>query len=617
MIKELVQFVKDVPESVKKRAMEPKAGLHILIGFDEEGNGKVVESERFERSGEISPFISNCLDRLKYAWMINEDTNKCLSKTKDIHSVSPFCFGFKRESWKGGDYFALNKQGKSKPGFNERIEDYFLKCIEPPYNDDETVKQMGLQFKVFLKENLERLLDQFDLSDLLQKEYIIIYREVDFKEYQQFYASYLAEKLFNTSEYNIEVAGEILGTSNFYNGFNSKKPFLTHQTASFDITSRISAEEAKALSEFQVHASKKLFPNPTPIFIDKPELTKDAIKLFHRAEDQKTSHREIISELWNREKDLGNYYLLYFVGGAIQDFDYVSKFKYLLSDNKNANGEPLFWQIENITEIKNKEKILQPSIQLKSVFDFERIVIRQLFNNALVKIDDKKGTISMRYLDDMDAKWYRPAMFSLLLKYRKPVYDFIYKSMRSGIRGQQFYDICMSGIMDDIRNHDSKREYAIKSKLNIYISLNQHFDENTKIMPSKIRDLKNQLIDVLQADDKNYDSVADAELFAFGAGQLIYYLLYQSESSDKSHALIEPFLQKTTVDPFKKAIEITFAKYKHKLGRGAKRVNKLLAETLGFPLIDGQLRDLKTIMLTGYFSPNIFLQSSKKTDSPS
>ncbi len=109
---------------------------------------------------------------------------------------------------------------------------------------------------------------------------------------------------------------------------------------------------------------------------------------------------------------------------------------------KKNDAEPVSWTIENVTEIRDKDKLSKPSIRLKSVFDFERIVIRELFNNMLIKVDDKKGTVSMRYFDEMDPKYYRGALFTLLLKYRKTIYDFIYKSMRRSIGRHQFEDIC-------------------------------------------------------------------------------------------------------------------------------------------------------------------------------
>lgn len=604
MLKELTQFVKEVPDLVRERAIEPKVGLHILIRFNEEGNGIVVNHERYEKqSTDRSSFIQDSLEKLRYAWMINDDTNKCLSKSKDIHSVSPFCLGFKRESWKGGDFFQMNKQNKLKPSFNDRIEDYFSRCTESPYNDEEKIKQVGIQFKNFLKQELEHILQQIDISELSQSEYIILYNDVEPNMYKQFYAMYLAEKLFNTSNFNIETNGKTLGTSNFYNGFNSKKPFLTHLTASFDITGRISADAAEALAEFQAFGKKKLFPNPLPIFIDQPELTNEAIKLYHRSEEQKLTHRDIITELWRRKKDLGNYYLLFFNGGAIQDFDFVSKFKYYLSDEKDVDGNPKNWVIENITEREDKERTLVRPIYMNDVFRFEREVIGQLFDYKLVNYDEKKGTKFM-YFDDIESKWYRPVMYSLLLRYRKPVYDFIYKSMRSGINVRQFEDICMLGILDNLKENKEYAIHAIKAKLNIFFSLYQYFNKthNSLIMPSKIANHKAEITQVVDDTEVHFSS---DETYAFGAGQLIYYLLSKSEAGERTHAVLEPFLQKTNHVHFNDALASILLKYKHAIGFDFKRFNKLASEVLDYSPGKG-LQELRPFLLAGYFCPNIF-----------
>lgn len=614
MIKELVQFVNEIPEYVVDMALKPKKGFHTLICFDDAGLGKVMNVEYFqgEKHGQISSFLKQCASKQEAAWMI--DTNKCFDlPTKGIHTANPFCLGFKAGMNKAdkNNKIKAKELGKITPttqykrsiaeSIVNRLDLYFEKSLNPKFGLNETNRQKIIQFKNYLKRHLTQL---FEETNLDWDEYFLVYLDETLEEYRSFQEFYLTDGIFNTSEYNIEIDSEILGTSNFYNGFNSKKPFLMHQTASFDITSRISAKEAKVLADFQVFAIKRLFPNPIPIFIDKPDLIKDTINIFHRSDDQKPSHREIISELWKRDKDLGNYYLLYFSGGVIQDFDYVGKFKYLLSDEKNIEGESLKWTIINVTEIKNRDKVQLPSIALKTVFDFERIIIRDLFNNALVKVDEKKGTISMRYLDDIDAKWYRPAMFSLILKYRKPIYDFIYKSTRSSIGRSQFEDICLTSIMDDIRSHDSKKnEYAIKSKLNIYFSLHSNFDKNNnqKIMPSKIEEHKAEIAKVVAEEEAHF--VTD-EAYAFGAGQLIYFLLSKSEASDRTHALLEPFLQKTNHTHFNEAISNTLLKYKHAIGFDFKRFNQLAGEVLAYEP-DSGLQILRPYLLAGYFCPNI------------
>lgn len=610
MIKELTQFVKEIPDTIREQAIGPKPGLHILIRFDPDGNATVINSERYlgKKHGEISVFLKECSVRQAASWMI--DTNKCFDlPAKGVHSASPYCFAFKRESWIGGEKYPKDAAKEDVVG---RSEIYFQKCFDPKYKLDETEQQRTIQFKNYLKVRLKDLLENTqDYSDLDWGEYIIIYTDVTLNKYQDFNNRYAAEGLFNTANYNIELDGEIHGTSNFLNGFNSDKPFRIHQTASFDITKRISAKEAKALSVFQDLAIKKQFPNPIPLFIEQPELIHETLKLYHRSDVQRITHREIISELWKRTKDLGNYYLLYFSGGVIRDFDFVAKFRYNLSSEEDRTGERKNWIIENITEIKDKDKISSPPTELTTVFDFERVVIRQLFNNTLVKVDDKTGDVSMRYLDDIDPKYYRPALYTLLLKYRKPIYDFIYKSMRASIGRQQFQDICTTGIMDDVKEN---KEYAIKIKLNIFFSLNQYFDEtkNPEIMPSKIEEHKSTVTQLIDNASLHFNS---DEAYAFGAGQLIYYLLSQSEAGERTHAVMEPFLQKTNHANFNEAIASILFKYKHAIRFDFNRFNKLAAEVLDYTPEKGLL-ELRPILLAGYFCPNI-LYASKKSDSPS
>ncbi|SFO06397.1 CRISPR-associated protein Csh1 [Algoriphagus ornithinivorans] len=617
MIKELAQFVNQVPDIVRERAIKPKVGLHILVRFDENGNGKVIKSERYlgKKHGETTQFLKDCALKQVAAWMI--DTNKCFDlPAKGIHSASPYCFAFKRESWKGGDKYPTDSD---KPDILKRSEGYFQKSLDEKYGQDESEKQRALQFRNFLKAEMAAALENIDAyADLDSSDYILIYRDEPIEKYEAFRKVYAAEGLFNTADYNIELDGEVYGTSNFYNGFNSKKPFLTHQTASFDITYRISAAEAKALSDFNTMVGKRLFPNPAPMFIDQPELTEDIIQLYYRSEDRKLSHREIISELLNKyHKDLGNYYLIYFSFGKkieIKDFDFVSKFKYLLSDEKDEDGNPKSWVIENVTEVqkfinKKEREYIRP-IPLANVFDFEREVIGRLFDYKLVNYDDQKG-VSFRYFEDIESKGHRPAMFSLILKYRKPIYDFIYKSMRSSIGRYQFEDICLTGILDDLKDG---KEYAIKSKLNIYFSLRQYFYENKNpsFMPSKIDEHKALMAKVVSEEATHFDS---DEGYAFGAGQLIYFLLSKSEAGDLTHAVLEPFLQKTNHAHFNEAIAGILLKYKHAIGFDFKRFNKLASEVLVYIPQKG-LSELRPFLLAGYFCPNILFQS-KKIDSPS
>jgi CRISPR-associated protein Csh1 len=73
--------------------------------------------------------LANCAAWAQMAWMINEDTNKCLDKaTKAIHSCSPFCLAIKRQSLSGGKKM-LERQAEKKDVVYNSLPDYFEKAL--------------------------------------------------------------------------------------------------------------------------------------------------------------------------------------------------------------------------------------------------------------------------------------------------------------------------------------------------------------------------------------------------------------------------------------------------------------------------------------------------------
>ena len=603
MIKELVQFVNDIPSQIKARALQPKKGLHILVSFTETGEGIIKGEEFFSgKDPALSDFMEKCAKLQDLAWMV--DTNKCFDlPAKGIHSASPYCFACKRDVWVGGNKYKEDKE-KGKPSVVDRTEAYFEKCKAANEELSDTEKERAKQLQIFIKNDLNAVLEDSDsFKSVSGGDYIIVYLDVPEEAYQRFNQKYLQDKLFNTAEYNTEDQELVWGTSNFFNGFNLKKPYLMHQTAPFDITGRISADEAISLSEFSKYASQKLFPNPMPLFIDQNELTIDTIEIYQR-EDKRVSHQQIIQELSKKKNQqaLGNYYLLYYSMGIIRDFDFVSKFNYELPGTTDS------WKVENLFELR-QNKLMQPDIKVGNVFEFEKIIIPVLFNNLLVKFDSKNESFAYRYFDEVEPKYYRPATYSLFLKYRKSAYDFIYKSMHQSIGRAQFKDICLTSILDDVKQG---KEYPVKQKLNIFFSLNQYFDPkhenfNGYNMPSKLQEFKERIFQVMENED---DHLTNDEEYAFSAGQVIYYLLSKSEAGDKTHALLEPFLQKTNYQQFNNAVVNTIARYKHQLSFEGRRFNKLASEVLGYETTT-PLTNLTSFILAGYFSPSLFFKKSK------
>lgn len=600
MIKEIVHFTDALDEELKALGVVPKEGLHIFLQFERDNNNELCVSRNFtyeiysKKQKELSGLLKKAATLSQVSWMVN--TNKCFDlPAKGIHSCSPYCLAFKRESIKGG-----GKYNDAKTKLYDRVNSYFAKAIE--LLEDVTEKERVKIFRDALNSETKMhfYLDQIpEFKSLKDAEYIVFYLNLPVEKYQLPSEKYLGEKLFNTEEYNKEgTDGLVYGTSNFLNGFNSKKPFLQHQSATFDITGRISAKEAKSLFEFENIAARRVLPNPLPIFVYADE-REASISIFKRDALEggvRRGYRDIIEELQNKlHKELGNYYLLFYQLGEVKDFDFVSKFEYNLKD---AEGND--WYVDDLFKSNR-------TFALSNVFELERTILPIILNNALV-VRTKADGLLLKYFDDIDANYCKAAnTFLLVMKYRKALYDFIYKSNRTAFTQKAFEDILITSILDDIRmdryegrNHTEDRN--IRPKLNILFSLYhnfQPFKQNTMFMPTKII----QLRDALEGLATGETNIASDEEFAFVAGQVIYYILSKSKSADKSYARLEPFLQLPDAERLKQAILKIFSTYKHE--RFSKRFSNPFAQVLAFDT-KTNLKSLMPLLLAGFFSKNQF-----------
>jgi len=653
MIKELVNFTKNLDEDFKNLEVRCREGLHIMLAITKKEDSLSLSTTpiHFEiyskKMNEESEFIQQCKFLSQNAWCI--DTNKCFDlPTKAIHSCSPFLVAFKREHLEGGDKFKMNA-GINKKQINERFGTYFGKAFELLETEEE--KQKYTLFKnYFVSKDFQSMLEYIETihlekrkiltneieslkinskdeaskerreqatlsikkleSELLKvkiiedAEYLLFYLNESLDAYVKPHSKYLADKLFNTDKFNTlpDESGLIYGTSNFMNSLNSNMPFLSHQTASFNITGRISNIEAKLLNEFNQILGRKILPNPLPVFVFKEELQQKTIGLYKES-GFKVGYREIIESLIrNYKEDVGNYYLLNWANSAdgiiFRDFDFVSKFEYeykaQIIDFFNVDYHP----------------------QIETIFDFQNILLPIIFNNNFI-VKTKDGGIIQKYFDDIDAKFCKSALNQILiLKYRKAFYDFIYKSKRQAITQDVFNDIMKTSILEDIRldkieNGNHRERFSILKKLNIWFSLyetfNQNNNTNEKTMASKLKDYQ-EFVAQLAMGKANTDQTNDKE-FAFAAGQIIEYVLKKSASENKSYQLLEPYLQKAKCAELKRAIATDIARYKHAIDVSETRFKSVCDFVLTYET-DANIKELLPELLAGIFSKNQFFHKN-------
>ncbi|BDD11926.1 hypothetical protein FUAX_43580 (plasmid) [Fulvitalea axinellae] len=624
MIREIINFTKNLEENtpdIFNRNKAPSLGLHWFVRFGDDGS-LVQTAERgkdfdFYDGEKITPLLERAIRYESYGQRVGNSMNKVLDKKKKLVSCSPFIIAFRKK-------FVFD-DGLEGDGF-EKIRGllaYYLEnartvCLD---KEDETGKQWSLA----LERNAEAILnmagklkdgqeDEAFFTRMKDDFYVCVYLDnVGEPAYQRAHETYLKKKLFNTDKYNLEVGEETYGLSNYLNGLNSKKPFLEHKTGAMfkGISARISDEDAMYLNKFELLLGQKVLPRPLPVFVDKKEFrtTDDIVSIFQK--DTKASFSQILKRLYDLdgERVLQNYYLLFIDRGEVKDFDFVPLFRYRI-----ANCE-----IKNLFGLRQKEEFL-PTRTVRDIFAFEREVVKSIFNNSLVKIKDESYTVA--YFGDVDPNYVSGGepVYQMILKYRRAFYDYIYKSKLSALNSRAFDEIMRNGILSDLRHDEFKdnrhsKTYAIKDKLNIWFSLYNFFEPNKHKRP----DMANKTVDLMARlqeigrEDSNARIQTDEE-FAFAVGQLAHYLLNKSESGNRTHALLEPFLQKTKESELKMAIARTFEMYKHAITFYPNRkytFDRIMADVMGYMPDTKNMKDLLPLILAGYFSETVFKRQNE------
>jgi CRISPR-associated protein Csh1 len=596
MINEIVNFINDLPPEVFSYNSTLPEGLYIFIEVDENGNltnidegGNIVSADIgvYKKGKDGNEFFHRCL-------LIRENVKpvspqKIFNPNKKIFnaSCSPFALCFNKKNYKYEDDI-----------IKQEIKQYFKSASK--FVIEAKHRKWFDSFKLFCIENLISFLKscseyQSAKGDLSVN---IFLKEPSIEDYSQVYESYLQMSVFNKDEYNKSLGDKVYGISDSLSSFSDKKMFWKHKTAPFEYNFRIAGNEAKAVWQF-FNLKSRILPNPFPIFIDKKELNEKVIEIFH--EDTKLNYSQILRQIFtDNPRDLYNYYLLFFRGREIADMDYVSAFRYVIEDIKIAEPFKLGGR--------------QEAVKIENIFHFEKEIANRIFNGQLIQ--DTKNGLRLKYFEDIEynPKYLTANTYNQLLRYRKAFYDYIYKSQQQAITKIMFDDIMIKGILDDIhldvyKDNQHTKGYVIKEKLNIWFSLFNYFtdtqNQNQVDMINQTELLLNRLKQIAKGGSD--ERIRTNEEFAFGSGQIIWFLLNKSEASNKTHALLEPFLQKTDANLFKAAIAHTLRTYMHAITSYPNKYefDKIMGEVMGFST-DKNIKDLLPFILAGYFSESLF-----------
>ena len=654
MIREIINFtnglLSDIPD-IMQWNIQPDKGLHVFIDIDETGNWanqilqQGIDYDYYDGKNQDIKLWNDCIRYQEATEYITMNKVSKFDKKKKIHSCSPFAVAFnfnfndKEKSELGIKIFKKSdKPSKEELKSNnaliraqrrivieERLKDYqsnSLSIYGIKEKDGDLFSNQpfiyGKQIMGFFN-NLHKILNDVELiaeySLLTGKDYLHLYlRTIPIDVQEELHNRYVKQEIFSGEV----MSKEHFGSVGFFTAYNQKKPFLRHRTSFLKdgVSQRFSEEDAITLYTFEKLLRRKpqCLPNPLPIMIDGREWNKRVIKLFNESGDT-LSFRDLLKQLFAKYnmKSLPNYYLLNLSktvsGIVINDFDFVPLFRYYL------DGDIVVSNVTNSSSLQDKSFEREREISIKTIFDFERVAVREVFNNSLVKIKEDKYVTN--YFGEIDSNYVigGTLMSNLMQKYRKAIYAYIYKSDTNAINASMFDDIMYQSVLSNIKldTFENKRfewNNSIKKKINIWFSLYKMFNQNDKRenMVTKINELKNEISRVTKGET----DLLSPESFAFGAGQLVSYLMDRSVSTNKTYAMLEPYLQKGKSRLLQDAIAQTVTVYKHDINQIYKGRFEFLASQVLTYGGDIDMKPLLKYFLAGCFSPCIIYEKTKE-----
>ena len=615
MIREIINFTNELIEdtpSITQLKLTPQPGLYVFIDINENGewtNENLVKGkdyDYYDGKKQDIPLWNDCIRHQEATNYITMNKVAKFDKKKQLHSCSPFAIAYNFKDSNPSDKYAIVK---------ERLKEYFHNA-KSIYNIEEKKdsqtnlfpeEQEALNYSKQLsgfENNMEKIIAIVSKLDeykaLSGKDYLKVFlRSVPIDIQEELHNIYIEDNLLNGEE----VAEK--GLLGFLTSYSSKKMFMQHKTSSAikGYSYRFSKNDALTIYSFEKMWKRKCFPNPLPIVVDKREINNEIVSIFN-SESDPIPYRELLNQLFEKTKasNLSDYYLLNYHntkdGMVLNDFDFVPLFRYKFDSTII---------LKNVTEAGyKKDEAFEKDIdkRIDNVFDFERIIVHAIFNNALVKI--KEDSYTTNYFGDIKPEFVSGGdiMWQLILKYRKAFYDYIYKSKTNAITSTMFDDMMFNSILSNIRQDEIKTrcEYnnAVKTKINIWFSLYNLFNNNKKddIMASNVTDL----LAKMRAVAKGESNIDTPEEFAFGAGQLASYLIDRSAASNKTYAMLEPYLQKSKSGQLQDAIAQTIAVYKHDISVYKGTFETLSAQVLTYDE-DADMKLLLKYFLAGCFSP--------------
>lgn len=410
----------------------------------------------------------------------------------------------------------------------------------------------------FTKEKLLYILSQLqnEFKEYAHKQIKVkIFRNKSVPEYQENEIKYLSNSLFTVEDESKKIGD--LGLPFLDNTLNASKPFMLHLNTKYKISFPKSKDETLYIKYLDDYLSidKGIF------YLELENFT---------TQDKPFLNAKFGQFIIMKKK---NYELFEFLPSFISEFEknpFILKNHLLLLKNKISidNKQPFY-----------EEYLLENEIN--------KLFFNKLKTNYLSeKINKTEGKL-----------------INFIFIIRGVCFSYFRKGQ---ITGKEFYAKIANLITDMILYHyehadDKKIKFLVSEFLNLKLSLNEYYKGEVMDIRSKLQALKEKI------SVNDYEKLSKED-FLLLSGQMAYYLVSQSESSNRTFRLVEHYLKAKNSKMLKNHLRNDLAKYKHKLNLVSKtsKFKNAYSMLLAFEDNEKISHDDVDVLLIGLMTDNIF-----------
>ena len=464
------------------------------------------------------------------------------------------------------------KEKLSSPQILEITESYFNYFDSKNLNDESVINLLDKDFDKNSFEFCKKfILDNYSLiNDLVLKKqdefdnYVKVFFDLEYDTYVRESNRYLYHKVFNTDKYNIKSKNGIVGLSNFNMGLNSKKPYLEHKTMNIQVPYRVSLKDALLTYKYSHYLKSQGYGGRIQPF-----------EFNFNMPLENEVHKNVDGYSYmNLSQNNGEV--------EIRDFDIIPNF-----------GDHIECNLINHLKYTIKEG------EIEKYRDYSQYSIDSTrgITQAISDLMFKKSLIDNFKTDSKDLglnRFLSKSLINYMILSRDLLFDFYKKGIESNLdifASKHGYKLAVHNLMKE--GYRSGRD-----AFNLYYSIKNRKKGDNEM--SSISEIKNSIKNKL-SDEKIEDFHNDLE-YSFAAGQLAYYLISMSAASKRSHDLIEPFLNRESVEEINRELSYWFKRYSHAINISNRRFNKLFSMILGYKKDQKKVNDM---FLAGYLADNI------------